>query len=109
MRTSTDANDRSVTRLRITSWTVGRLAILLGSIAVMALLGLTARLTAVQPKFSDGVATFVNVECSGGGVSFVGATFSGGEVSLDGVTGAPPLGLLSAVGTPVPVAPQPQP
>ncbi|MET9733380.1 hypothetical protein ABZZ79_22825 [Streptomyces sp. NPDC006458] len=34
-----------VIRLRITSWTVGWLAILLGSIAVMALLGLTARLT----------------------------------------------------------------
>ncbi|MFJ5520907.1 hypothetical protein ACIQB4_28150 [Streptomyces griseoluteus] len=32
-------------RLRITSWTAGWLAILLGSIAVMALLGLTARLT----------------------------------------------------------------
>lgn len=34
-----------VIRLRITSWTVGWLAILLGSISVMALLGLTARLT----------------------------------------------------------------
>lgn len=34
-----------VIRLRITSWTLAWLAILLGSIAVMALLGLTARLT----------------------------------------------------------------
>lgn len=44
-----------VIRLRITSWTVGWLAILLGSIAVMALLGLTARLTA-----TDGRPTLVD-------------------------------------------------
>ncbi|MCG8971393.1 hypothetical protein [Streptomyces sp. CL12-4] len=44
-----------VIRLRITSlktgkWTVGWLAILLGSIAVMALLGLTARLTVTHGR-----------------------------------------------------------
>ncbi|MEU0837312.1 hypothetical protein [Streptomyces sp. NPDC005969] len=44
-----------VIRLRITSWTLGWLAILLGSIAVMALLGLTARLTVTdgRPKLVD--------------------------------------------------------
>lgn len=44
-----------VIHLRITSWTVGWLAILLGSIAVMALLGLTARLTV-----TDGRPTLVD-------------------------------------------------
>lgn len=44
-----------VIRLRITSGTVGWLAILLGSIAVMTLLGLTARLTV-----TDGRPTLVD-------------------------------------------------
>lgn len=46
-----------VIRPRITSWTVGWLAILLGTIAVMTLLGLTARLTA-----ADGRPTLVDLE-----------------------------------------------
>ncbi|MCX4791900.1 hypothetical protein OG369_39265 [Streptomyces sp. NBC_01221] len=44
-----------VIRLRITSWTVGWLAILLGSVAVMALLGLAERLTV-----TDGRPTLVD-------------------------------------------------
>ncbi|MDH6573532.1 hypothetical protein M2160_008639 [Streptomyces sp. SAI-117] len=39
-----------VIRLRVTSWTVGWLATLLGSIAVMALVGLTARLTVTDGR-----------------------------------------------------------
>lgn len=46
-----------VIRHRTTSWTVGWLAILVGSVAVMALLGLAERLTAArddQPTLVDG-------------------------------------------------------
>lgn len=45
-----------VIRLRTSSWTAGWLAILVGSVAVMALLGLAERLTATddQPTLVDG-------------------------------------------------------
>ncbi|MFD8489473.1 pentapeptide repeat-containing protein [Streptomyces sp. NPDC059712] len=50
----------------------------------------------------DGATFFSGARFSGSSVLFYGATFSGGSVSFEATTGPVPLGLLEAVGTPVP-------
>ncbi|MGZ2361730.1 pentapeptide repeat-containing protein [Streptomyces sp. 372A] len=52
--------------------------------------------------FSGGQMRFQNAVYSGGLVDFRGATFSNCTSEFQGATGASPLGLIDAVGTPVP-------
>ncbi|MFI8194724.1 pentapeptide repeat-containing protein [Streptomyces sp. NPDC085946] len=52
--------------------------------------------------FSGGIVHFDRATFSGGMVSFSGATFSGSSVGFEATTGPVPVGLLAAVGTPVP-------
>ncbi|MDX2407291.1 pentapeptide repeat-containing protein [Streptomyces microflavus] len=52
--------------------------------------------------FSGGLVRFGNATFSSGSVDFEGATFSGGVVEFEVTTGPAPMGLLGAVGTPVP-------
>ncbi|KUN57188.1 hypothetical protein AQJ46_48290 [Streptomyces canus] len=52
--------------------------------------------------FSGGGVSFSDMTFSGGTVDFVNATFTGGSMNFEFTAGPAPVGLLAAVGTPVP-------